>query len=246
MSSNTAKNNGCSQIDLAGWFSEEYGPILPGPNLRSMSLYVFGVDDGSLQIEDMDIAVFKKGYRLEKGHKVKVKQIRKGIKDPIGTIYRGRGVQDYKQIIENRDIVKELEILFEYIGENIFVSLKAKSDFYFEDDCCYSLYLLYYAELDGPGQNLFFAGAVQPSDFEGIRGLMNLEEVEKVIWIWISSKTKQPFFVWCFDGSSSCYYPEKEQMKCDTKLGICKVERKIRVRITDWVRARYFAVFVEK
>lgn len=246
MSSNANKNHRFGDIDLAGWLSEEYGPILHGPNLRSISLYVFGVDDGSLQIEDMDIAIFKKGHRLEKGKKVKVKQIRKGIKDPIGTIYRGRDVQDYKQIIEKRDIPEGLEVVFEDVGENILVSLEAKADFDFEDDCCYALYLLYYAELDGVGQHLFFAGAVQPSDFEGIRELIDLEEMEKVIWIWISSKTKQPFFVWCFDGSSPSYYPEKEQMKYDKKRGICKVERIIRVKITDWVRAKYFAIFVEK
>lgn len=246
MSSNTTKNHGFGDIGLAGWFSEEYGPILPGPNLRSIGLYVFGVDDGSLRIEDMDIAVFKKGSHIGKGDKVEVKQIRKGIKDPVGTIYRGKGVKDYKQIMQKRDKPEELEVVFEDIGDNILVSIEAKADFDFEDDCCYALYLIYSAELDGPGQNLFFAGAVQPSDYKGIRKRMDLEEVEKVIWIWISSDTKQPFFAWCFDGSSPSYYPEKEQMKCDKKLVICKIERKIRVRITDWARAKYFAVFVEK
>ncbi len=246
MSSKTTKNHAFGEIWLAGSLSEEYGPIFPGPNLRSISLYVLGVDDGSLRIEDMDIAVFKKGSQIRKGDKVKVKKIRKGIKNPIGTIYRGRNVKDYKQIMGKSDKPEELEVVFEDRGENILVSIEAKADFHFEDDCCYALYLIYYADLDGSGQHLFLAGAVQPSDFEGIRVLMDLKDMDKVIWIWISSDTKQPFFVWCFDGSSPSYYPEKEQMKCDKKLGICKIERKIRVRITDWVRAKYFAVFVEK
>ncbi|TKJ34649.1 MAG: hypothetical protein CEE38_17415 [Planctomycetes bacterium B3_Pla] len=211
-------------------------------SLHSISLYEFNVSAGLLCIKDMDIIKFKDDYQAKEGQQVSLKRVRRGMENPYGCVYRGEETFDYRKLIENKDVLDNVKIIYEDVGENLLVSAKILGDCTFERKCAYGLFLQYEVEL-GYGQHLFFCGAIQPSDYQGLG--MEIGEAQKAIWIYMWSGKGRPFSVWCFNGSAPSYYPPKQPALWDEEKKINKFEWLFNEKISDPGRAKYFSVFAQ-
>lgn len=233
-------------IGVAAKFAEFSGrdfAVSEATILHSITLYEFNVGAGILRIQDMDVVTLKMDVPLRGGEEATLKRIRRDIRNFSGCVYTGKGELDYVELIKNRDIPESLEVISEDKGKNTSLLMKVKSDFTFEKNRTYALYLQYDVELKGEGQYLFYSGAIQPSDYIGVRRIVNIEEAEKVIWICIWSKRNESFSTWCFNASAPCLYPPEKTAEWDDQKKIYKFDSLFVERIMHWDRAMYFSVF---
>ena len=216
------------------------------PTLNSISIYGFDIDNNLLRIEDMDVIRFKEDIVVKKKQVINLKRIRKGTKTPTCNLFKGEGLVNYKELISGQDVLSDNpKIILEDNGESILVSIQIEPPFVIERKCTYALYLQNKFGINGNGQHLFFCGSIQPSDFDGIRRNLGVKKAEKIIEVYIWSKTKKSFPVWSFNGSAACFRPLAEPAKFDRQYRAWKSKTTFNESITDWKRAKYFSVFAD-
>lgn len=100
----------------------------------------------------------------------------------------------------------------------------------------------YKIPLKGTDPELFFCGAIQPSDYLNLRDILNIGEISKEIIL--QPHSKRQFRAWVFDASEPIAFPTPEISESDRVQRISK-DFKLNVKLTDWERAKYFGIFVQ-
>jgi hypothetical protein len=100
--------------------------------------------------------------------------------------------------------------------------------------------LRYKVQLEGSGEDLFYCGAVQPSDLTSVRSLgIDLSSFRKRVRVVVGSTT--PFRAWMFNGDTPLHYPLPSE---SAPKHLHLFDHEMEVRLGGWERAWYFGLFV--
>jgi hypothetical protein len=210
--------------------------------LYSVSIYEFNLERKLLHIQDMDSLCFEAGAKiLSKNYALKC--IQAGT-NPHGFVYVSEGLKNYQELIKTKHKREEFTFEVDTRGNVDQININVTNDVELVTESTLGVYLFYDVKLGGNGSQLFYSGAIQPSDYDTLDGL-KFSTIHKWVRVIISSNRNYPFNAWFFNGSERCYFPEVRKSVFEHKLSLNRQIKDFEFRnIEVWPRrAYYFSLF---
>lgn len=217
------------------------------PSLRSVSIYAFDIDKRLLRIEDYDCLLVYKDQPLEPGS-YPVKRISRRTSGFSAELRSLRSSDKISWSSSTKNFLTALvhagrvdNTVAQLGRKDSLVSLDVEKELIVGEKNHIVLRIAHTISLEGYGKNLFFCGAVQPSDYAASRSHFGIERARKIIKLraWSSNG----FEAWVFKAADQRAYPPTLHSRRER---VYYIEEYVSVAMPEWERARYFGLFVQQ
>lgn len=207
-------------------------------SLRSYTRYCFDLQKRELAILDRDIFIPLKPVAIRAGQPIPLKVVTSHVRE-VSRASLCQACADCCEVCrppESNDTIAEVRF------DGTRFSFIPSSDLGVTPSRPVCLALEYQVALQGIGPCLFYCGSVQPSDYQHLKGYLDLERVRKRVELRVRSTS--PFEAWCFHGQEPTAFPPATTSTEDRDSHTHTFDHHLVVSPGDWRRAQYFGLFV--